>query len=296
MATGSARRWRTNRRFDYFAGTHDGYHPVAHCRHVLMMHGDMLIVADCVVAAPEPTESKQDGHRKAMIGRSTDPVRSAAVHWHFDPSWVVDLQENGALLRGTHETLELAVAGGVLAHFRGDDATGLGWHAPVYGRVEPTSTIRIAARGESPQWVVSVFGLDPSNRIHHVAVTPVHGSGDSLHYAAAIRIERATSIDHVVVAEAVDDRRQALWRSQDVVSDARMLFWREVHSSLTAMAMVDVTTVRSDRHRPLERAYPSPVTDLYLTIDDGAPLPAEAQVTTGREECAELLDSLTARQ
>jgi uncharacterized heparinase superfamily protein len=85
-ADAAARHWRTNRHFDYFAGTHDGYAPVTHHRHVLMLHGDLLIVADCITHSPQ-AEQKPSPGAIASLTPSTDI--HAAAHWHLDPGWIV---------------------------------------------------------------------------------------------------------------------------------------------------------------------------------------------------------------
>jgi hypothetical protein len=253
VANASARRWRMNRRFDYFAGTHDGYRPLAHRRHVLVMHGDLLVVADAIVGEG-PLAGDSSTHR-------------AAVHWHVDPAWAVELGDDAAALSAGSESVRLHVATGALEHFRGDEVSGLGWHSPVYGRIEPVSTLRITCEGRAPFWIVSVFGLDRSNLVQRVAIEPVLGSGNVLHYATAIRIDRERSTEHLLIAEPVDDRRHGLWRTADIDTDARMLFARQVGPDTTALGLVDATTVRSDRYPYLERSYPSRVADVYLTID-----------------------------
>ena len=118
-ATSAARRWRTNAGFDYFEGSHDGYHPLEHRRHLLALHGDLLVVADLV----------------------TDPAPGAAahradVHWHVDPRWDITVTGRRALFKALGERVELVTPDGGLQLFSGDDS-GLGWSAPVYGRSSP---------------------------------------------------------------------------------------------------------------------------------------------------------------
>ncbi|HZW72964.1 MAG TPA: alginate lyase family protein, partial [Caldimonas sp.] len=64
MARSRVRTWTTHPAFDYFEGTHDGYWPIEHRRHVLAVHGDLLVVADLVTG---------------------DGTHTASVHWHVDP-------------------------------------------------------------------------------------------------------------------------------------------------------------------------------------------------------------------
>lgn len=261
VANGSTRRWHTTRRFDYFAGTHDGYLPLVHARHVLMLHGDVLVVADCVA-----------NHAPAAHGlKAAQPEVSAAVHWHLDPAWAAAMQPRGAVLQAGGESVELAIAGGAIAHFHGDHATGLGWHAPVYGYTEPTSTVRITRAGTVPFWIVSVFGLDSANTIHAVDFEPLP-TGNGLQFAATIRIDRVCSTDRLVVAEPVDGARDRRWQTEGLESDAAMVFTRTVGATASTIALVDATMLRLDH---------------------------EARMRTEQREgpeCAELPDSLMARQ
>lgn len=257
MAHGSTRRWHVARRFDYFAGTHDGYLPLIHARHVLLVHGDVLVVADAISCAPDGVMAHQQAH--------------VAVHWHFDPAWTVTPREDGALLQTADQSVDLAVSGGAIEHFRGDEETGLGWHAPVYGFTQPTSTLRIAATGVAPFWIVSAFGLDAANPLRAVTLEPLSGR-EAFQWATAIRIERARSSDCLIVAEpGGGPARGRLWRTAEVESDAAMLFTRAVGGAITD----------------------------YLTLDEAsaAPLGAATPAEHGRGlACAESLDSLMVRQ
>ena len=59
--TDRVRRWRTNEGFDYFDGSHDGYRPIDHRRHVLALHGDLLVVADLVERRRRSTRRRSTG-------------------------------------------------------------------------------------------------------------------------------------------------------------------------------------------------------------------------------------------
>jgi hypothetical protein len=242
-------------------GTHDGYLPLVHARHVLMLHGDVLVVADCVAK-----------HAPAAPGlTAAQPEVSAAVHWHLDPAWAVAIQPHGAKLQAGTESVELAVAGGAIQHFHGDLTTGLGWHAPVYGFTEPTSTVRICRAGRVPFWIVSVFGLDSANAIHAVDLESPP-AGNALQFAAAIRIDRVCSTDRLIVTEPVDGARDRRWRAEGLESDAAMVFTRTVGATASTLALVDATTLRLD-----------PETRMKTEQRKGP-------------ECAESPDSLMARQ
>jgi hypothetical protein len=182
--------WRTNGTFDFFDAGHDGYHPAEHRRRVLSLHGDLVVVAD-LVSSTVPSE-----------------MHGAAVHWHLDPRWTIDVRGRRAVF--THACdrpvrVGLVVPQGLLEEFSADEETGLGWHSPVYGRVERTTTVRVSQSGSAPFWMVSVFDLDSDNPVAEVDWVPVWAEAGAIARATAIRITRAASVDHVLFAEPSED-------------------------------------------------------------------------------------------
>ena len=129
VANGRVHRWRTHPAFDYFDGSHDGYRPIEHRRRVLSVHGDLVVVADFVAGSG---------------------AHAAAVHWHVDPRWSVEMRGRGAVFTRSANRADrvgLSVPQGVIDHFSGDDLTGLGWCSPAYGRIDRATTVRIACNG-----------------------------------------------------------------------------------------------------------------------------------------------------
>jgi hypothetical protein len=242
-------RWHSSDGFDYFDGAHDGYAPALHRRHVLALHDDLLVVADLVQGAG------------ALL---------ASVHWHVDPRWTVAMEETRARLTSRAGQVDLAVAGGRMEALRADGASGLGWYSPVYGRVEPATTVRIARHGAGPAWIVSVFGLDERNRVLGADIVPVWAEAGVLTESVAVRIAREDSVDYALVAEPCPRgepgasgtprrRPAATWRAAEIETDARVLLCRLAGgASLTPLAIVDGTFVRlSGAHaapRPAHRA------------------------------------------
>jgi uncharacterized heparinase superfamily protein len=172
-AQGRMHRWVTENDFDWFDGAHDGYAPIEHRRRVLARHGDLLVVADFVDA---------------------DGRHTAAVHWHFDPRWTVDVNGRRATCSlkksPAHSAVVLIVPDGSVEVFSGDEG-GLGWYSPAYGRLEPTTALRVTREGEGPFWIATVFGLDAANPI--IGVAWVAGG--------TLRITRARSVDEVAFVE-----------------------------------------------------------------------------------------------
>ena len=229
-ADASAHRWRTTEGFDYFDGSHDGYSPAMHRRRVFVLHSDLIVVAD-QVSAP--------GHT------------SAAVHWHVDPRWAVDTQRRGASFICEGQRVNLFVAGGRVERFDADATTGLGWHAPVYGRIEPATTIRVTHADAAPFWMVSVFDFNPNEPVNGAEWLPVWAEAGVVQQAAALRIERDGSTDYLLFAEPASSDPQATWRVSEFETDARMLFCRVTDDVLTRLALVDGSMVRGGGRRSL---------------------------------------------
>jgi hypothetical protein len=186
---GTAHVWRANAGFDYLEASHDAYRPVEHRRHVLALHGDVLIVADLVEG---------------------DGLHRADVHWHVDPRWRVAIDDRRAVLACAGERVELMVTEAVLEMFTGDADSGLGWHAPVYGRVEPATTIRVSHSGAAPMWIVSVFGFNRANSVLDVETLPVWAEAGVLKRSIAVRLTREASSDVFVIAHAHSGEAGAL--------------------------------------------------------------------------------------
>jgi hypothetical protein len=180
MARSRVRRWQTHRTFDYFEGAHDGYHPIEHRRHVLTVHGDLIVVGDLVT-----------GESSAPGATAAGAEHTASVHWHIDPRWRVAVHGSAVTFTTKGAQCQLVVPRGHIERFDADNETGLGWRAPLYGAVEPSTSLRISHHGQLPFWMVSVFGLSRANAV--VEVEFLEMSDESL----SLRIVRRESIDEV---------------------------------------------------------------------------------------------------
>jgi hypothetical protein len=192
----------------------------------------------------------------------------------------------------------LVVPQGLLEAFSADEETGLGWHSPVYGRVDRTTTVRVSHSGSAPFWMVSVFDLDPDNPVAEVDWVPVWAEAGAVAHATAIRITRAASVDHVLFAEPARGADKNLtaahaehaekktifsaisagsvvnrdtWRVGEFETDARMLFCRTTPDHQVArLAIVDGSMVRVAGRRDFQLALPRVVPSFaadYATED-----------------------------
>ena len=275
VADAHVARWRTNDGFDYFDGAHDGYAPIEHRRRVLALHGDLVVVAD-LVAGPSNADDAESRSSTPAASPAGDG-HAAAVHWHVDPRWTVDARGRQVTFTRAGERVGLAVPHGFVEAFVGDNATGLGWYSPAYGRVDRTTTIRVSHCGAAPFWIVSVFDLNPLNPVADVDWVPVWAEAGAMAHATAVRITRAASVDYVSFAEPAVDRHSAAiapsvksphtWRVADFETDARMLFCRITSDRpIARLALVDGSVVRTTGRRGFELALPRPVPDLHIDL------------------------------
>lgn len=281
-ANSHAHRWRTNAGFDYFEGSHDGYLPLEHRRHVLALHGDLIVVADLIRGEDERTAP-----------------RRADVHWHIDPRWHVTVNDRHAELSAGGERVQIVAPLGIMTVFRADEQTGLGWHAPVYGRVEPAITIRVSHTGGVPLWTFSVIGLNPSDDILDADTVPVWTEAGVLQHSVGLRVTRRTSVDYFVLAAPAPEAAGGshTWRVGEIETDAAMLFCRtRSDGRVVRIAMVDGSVVRASGHRRLHVALPKRASDVHLDLggDDRAAHvsgPAVgARVQVGGRDCAIALE------
>jgi hypothetical protein len=247
--------WRTNQAFDYFDGTHDGYRPIAHRRCLLTLHGDLLIVADLV-----------DGPGSHTM----------ATHWHVDPRWTAAVRGRHATFTCAGQRVSLSVPEGAIERFSADARTGLGWHSPVYGRVERATTLRVTGhRATPPLWMVSVFNLRAENRVTDVAWLTVQTESGETAPGTAIRISRALSTDYLLIAGPVaaaganPHAARFTRRVGALETDARMLFCRTTPGCrVSRLALVVGSIVRAagsggfqlDLHRVVPDYFGSPGT------------------------------------
>jgi hypothetical protein len=113
-----------------------------------------------------------------------DTRHAAALSWHVDPRWKVEvIAANTLRLTETDgTTLWLLHDRGDAALYRGDERSGLGWCAPVYGTLVPTWSVRVTYEATAPFSILTWIG--PSADMPRLS--RLHTEGESI----SVRVER----------------------------------------------------------------------------------------------------------
>jgi hypothetical protein len=155
------------------------------------------------------------------------------------------------------------VAHGVLQAFSGDEDAGLGWHAPVYGREEAATTIRVSHAGSAPHWIVSVFGVSATNELTGVEVLPVWAEAGALQHSLGVRITRAETTEIFAIAQR---QSESTWRVGEIETDAHMLFCRHDGRQISRVALVDGSRVRASGRRGFAVVLPREMPDVHVDL------------------------------
>jgi len=253
MATGAAHRWQSNQAFDYFEGSHDGYSPTFHRRAILARLGLWFIVDAVQGEAPQ----------------------HADVHWHLDPSWEPTLVDRWRL-RADHRDgrrVWMLSCGGAMEVFRGrDGGQDLGWCAPAYGPLVPTTTVRLRRRAQAPFVLVTIVidAREPPT----VEALPVEVDGNA-QVAVAFRVRTTAGNDVALFAFDQENRipkgaTPALHKGAGLETDARLVVRHErPDGTLTAISLVDGAVVR-DLETSQELTLSRPISDLHVRFTSGA--------------------------
>jgi hypothetical protein len=217
--------WRPHETFDYVEAIHDGYAPLEHHRSVLARPCSWIVV-----------------DRVRGAGR-----HRADLHWHLDPAWTASPPRDGAV-RLDHPDGSVvwivALHGGPELFRATTDESGLGWCAPVYGRLEPATTVRVRREDDAPFAVVTA--IVESAEQPTVEALDVVGPGQPI----GVRITTPSWVDTAIFARAADEPGGAResWRAGDLVTNARIGSWREEPR----------LPIRRDRRAPPDRSEGDP--------------------------------------
>jgi hypothetical protein len=252
-ATGRVNASRHIHGFDWVEAVHDGYAPVEHRRSIVRADGAGWLIVDEV---------------RGPVSYHTAP-HAAAAHWHFDPSWMVHADHRGRL-RAAHlegDEAWLLFDAGEVTLLHGDEQSGLGWFAPVYGTLVPTWTARVTRTGPLPlsmlTWIGEGDGSDVP-ALERLTVTADQG-GDAI----AARVLRGEFASTYLIRPGEPPLRDS--RACGVAgyqTNARVMHLRTRADRLVALDLIDVSHALALRDGWLSIAASEPLSDLQARVDD----------------------------
>jgi hypothetical protein len=246
-----------NPAFDWAEAFHDGYAPLRHRRTLLRTAESGWLVVDEVLGTGLVT---------------------ASTHWHFDPAWTLQIDAPGRL-KATHVeggSTWLLYDGGDVWLVQGDDESGLGWYAPVYGTLQPTWTARVTRRASAPcvslTWLAATHGSRGAPVLERLV--PAADAGGA---AIAARVIDGPRTAVFLLRPGEPASRET--RGCGVLAyqtDARLLHYAEAGRLLT-LDVIDASHALALRDGWISLAASEPVRDLHLSFaDDTLDLQASA--------------------
>jgi uncharacterized heparinase superfamily protein len=247
--------WRHNTCFDWAEATHNGYAPVQHRRSVIRADGSGWLVVDEI--------------RGTDLGGRRDAIHSAASHWHFHPGWMLH-DEGMGVLRATHlEDPEawLLFDAGDLSLFHGDEESGLGWYAPVYGRLLPTWSVRVTRSMRPPFSMLSWIGAATAHSTPDLQ--RITANADPQGEAIAARVVNGDFASVYLLRPGEPSSRDGrACGTLDYQTDARVLHFRTRGERLVALDLVDASHALALRDGWLSLAMSESVRDFHLQVND----------------------------
>jgi hypothetical protein len=251
MAHGRLVAARHNEGFDWIEAIHDGYAPIEHRRSIVRADGDGWLVVDDL-----------DG--------DTGGRHAATAHWHFDPDGMVRA-DGERRIRATHcegSGAVLLIDEGEISMVHGDEESGLGWYAPVYGTLLPTWTVRVERSGRMPFSIVTWIGALTDADAPRLERLDTSAGADGA--VIAVRIVTANTTSTYLIRRAKKGSPDGgTWGTEDCQTDARVVHLKTRIGRITALDLVDASHVLAlDKgHISIEASEQIP--DLHARLDEG---------------------------
>jgi hypothetical protein len=177
--------------------------------------------------------------------------------------------EGMGVLRATH--LEGAEAwllfdAGNLSLVHGDEESGLGWYAPVYGTLLPTWSVRVTRSMRLPlsmlSWIDAATGHSTPGLQRITANADPHGE------AIAARVINGDCASVYLLRPGEPSLRDGrACGTLDYQTDARVLHFRTRSETLVALDLVDASHALALRDGWLSIAMSEPVRDLHVQLN-----------------------------
>jgi hypothetical protein len=207
--------------------------------------------------------------RGTHVGDESDAIHSAATHWHLHPGWMLR-DEGMGMVRATH--LEGAEAwllfdAGDLSLVHGDQESGLGWYAPVYGTLLPTWSVRVTRRMRLPFSMLS--WIDVATAHSAPDLQRITANADPHGGAIAARLVNGDFASVYLIRPGEPSSRDGrACGTLDYQTDARVLHFRTRSETLVALDLIDASHALALRDGWLSIAMSEPVRDLHVQLND----------------------------
>jgi hypothetical protein len=206
-------------------------------------------------------------------GDHGDAIHSAASHWHFHPGWMLRDEGMGVLraahLDGVETWLLFDAADLTLLH--GDEASGLGWYAPVYGTLLPTWAVRVTRRMRLPFSMLSWIGAGTAHAAP--ALQRITAAADPYGEAIAARVADGDAASVFLLRPGEPSSSSRAGRAcgtLDYQTDARVLHFRTHGETLAALDLIDASHALALRDGWLSVAMSEAVRDLHVGVNGDA--------------------------
>jgi hypothetical protein len=238
-----------NPAFDWAEAYHDGYAPARHRRTVFRSPASGWLIADHILGSGS---------------------HSAATYWHFDPEWIVT-PDGPARLRATHSSGDVVWLLHDAERMRlehGDDRSGLGWTAPIYGLMIPTWSAEMTRRNRAPFAMLTWIGTSLGNG--SPSLERLETTCDTSDHRLAARIVDGdfTSVFLLRPGEDASPVGRSA-RVLDYDTNARVLHYAMKAGTLVRLDIVDATVAVSTHADLLSIRSEAPIGDLDIEIGAG---------------------------
>jgi hypothetical protein len=241
---------RSNEAFTWAEASHDAYLPIRHRRSVVATPAGTWLIADEILG---------------------EGLVTASAHWHFDPNWKLACDEPGRLRAVHHEGDQawLLHEARELLLSHGDEESGLGWFAPVYGMLVPTWTVRTTRRAHAPFAMLTALSTRIGAPDHGPSLERLETTPDAGGIAIGARVidGSGTSVFLLRPGESTvrDNRACGIAEYQ---TDARVLHYKEAGSRLVALDLVHASQVLALRDEWLSVDAAEGIADLHISLYD----------------------------
>jgi heparinase II/III-like protein len=240
---------RHNPAFDWAEASHDGYAALRHRRTFLRSSSGWLVVDEILGTGPHV----------------------ANAYWHFDPDWTVTA-DSTSRLRAVHADGSCAWLlhdTGAAVLMRGDETTGLGWYAGVYGQLEPAWVARLSRTGHAPFDFVTWIGRAVDGRAPSLERVVAASDPGSAAIAARVGVDGRASVFLLRPGEPPwRETRSAA--TSDYRTNGRLLHYSTQAGALAALDLVDASELVALHDGWLSLTAEPPAAELHISFDGRA--------------------------